>query len=137
MCVCVGVVVVFCFVFSSRRRHTSCALVTGVQTCALPIFLTRRRLGKLPKSKLGEAFPPAFITCGNIGPMRCPLHHRPKQIGHRRRREADRAVRSEERRVGKECVSTCRSRWSPYHYKTKQRQETSHQARAARIELHN
>ena len=24
-------------------------------------------------------------------------------------------VRSEERRVGKECVSTCRSRWSPYH----------------------
>src|SRR3546814_13218772 len=27
------------------------------------------------------------------------------------------ADRSEERRVGKECVSTCRSRWSPYHYK--------------------
>src|SRR3546814_16562080 len=27
------------------------------------------------------------------------------------------AGRSEERRVGKECVSTCRSRWSPYHYK--------------------
>src|SRR3546814_11645733 len=27
------------FCFSSRRRHTRCALVTGVQTCALPIFL--------------------------------------------------------------------------------------------------
>src|SRR3546814_12260039 len=27
------------------------------------------------------------------------------------------ARRSEERRVGKECVRTCRSRWSPYHYK--------------------
>src|SRR3546814_11002755 len=27
------------------------------------------------------------------------------------------AERSEEPRVGKECVSTCRSRWSPYHYK--------------------
>src|SRR3546814_14442049 len=27
--------------------------------------------------------------------------------------------RSEERRVGKECVSTCRSRWSPSHYKKK------------------
>src|SRR3546814_3099606 len=26
-----------CFFFSSRRRHTICALVTGVQTCALPI----------------------------------------------------------------------------------------------------
>src|SRR3546814_15055528 len=30
--------VVICFFFSSRRRHTRCALVTGVQTCALPIF---------------------------------------------------------------------------------------------------
>src|SRR3546814_19100942 len=29
-------------------------------------------------------------------------------------------VRSEERRVGHECVSTCRSRWSQYHYKKKQ-----------------
>ena len=28
---------------------------------------------------------------------------------------ADRMVRSEERRVGKECSSPCRSRWSPYH----------------------
>src|SRR3546814_3105950 len=28
------------FFFSSRRRHTSCALVTGVQTCALPIWTT-------------------------------------------------------------------------------------------------
>src|SRR3546814_6880361 len=31
--------VVFCFFFSSRRRHTRCALVTGVQTCALPIYV--------------------------------------------------------------------------------------------------
>src|SRR3546814_2163596 len=29
------------FLFSSRRRHTRCALVTGVQTCALPIYLQR------------------------------------------------------------------------------------------------
>src|SRR3546814_12902458 len=35
-------------------------------------------------------------------------------------------LRSEERRVGKECVSTCRSRWSPYHTKKKitQRNDT-------------
>src|SRR3546814_1166688 len=33
-----GCVVECCFFFSSRRRHTRCALVTGVQTCALPIF---------------------------------------------------------------------------------------------------
>src|SRR3546814_6904472 len=30
--------ITFCFFFSSRRRHTRCALVTGVQTCALPIL---------------------------------------------------------------------------------------------------
>src|SRR3546814_15589399 len=33
-------------------------------------------------------------------------------------------VRSEERRVGQEFVSTCRSRWSPYHEKTKLTQKT-------------
>src|SRR3546814_19753734 len=35
------------FFFSSRGRHTSCALVTGVQTCALPIYASRsaRRVG--------------------------------------------------------------------------------------------
>src|SRR3546814_10536334 len=31
------------FFFSSRRRHTSCALVTGVQTCALPICAQKDR----------------------------------------------------------------------------------------------
>src|SRR3546814_5920786 len=34
------VLALFIFLFSSRRRHTRCALVTGVQTCALPIFST-------------------------------------------------------------------------------------------------
>src|SRR3546814_9604522 len=34
---CIVCMYVFCF--SSRRRHTRCALVTGVQTCALPISL--------------------------------------------------------------------------------------------------
>src|SRR3546814_19720865 len=33
--------------------------------------------------------------------------------------------RSEERRVGKECVSTCRSRWSPYHYKKKNKTQNT------------
>src|SRR3546814_6909151 len=36
------------FFLSSRRRHTRCALVTGVQTCALPIFLADTRLELLP-----------------------------------------------------------------------------------------
>src|SRR3546814_301732 len=33
----------FVFFFSSRRRHTRCALVTGVLTCALPIFYVGAR----------------------------------------------------------------------------------------------
>src|SRR3546814_19922420 len=36
------------------------------------------------------------------------------------------ATRSEERRVGKECVSTCRSRWSPYHSKKKKHKRIEH-----------
>src|SRR3546814_10814430 len=38
MLLCVRVVMCVVFFFSSRRRHTRCALVTGVQTCALPIW---------------------------------------------------------------------------------------------------
>src|SRR3546814_3231488 len=34
-----------CFFFSSRRRHTICALVTGVQTCALPISVLAVLIG--------------------------------------------------------------------------------------------
>src|SRR3546814_1685602 len=41
------------FFFSSRRRHTRCALVTGVQTCALPICLV------LEQDYLREERPPA------------------------------------------------------------------------------
>src|SRR6184192_2181174 len=71
------------FFFSSRRRHTRCRLVTGVQTCALPIST------RLPRSRAAATRrATARILSGS---------------------------RSEERRVGKECQSTCRSRWSPYH----------------------
>src|SRR3546814_8452881 len=81
-----------CFFFSSRRRHTRCALVTGVQTCALPIFNSAMDVMLERDDKvvvMGE-------DVGFFG-------------------DVFRATRSEERRVGKECVSTCRSRWSPYH----------------------
>src|SRR3546814_9886659 len=43
------------FFFSSRRRHTRCALVTGVQTCALPIYrLAPRQLKREAIQKLNE-----------------------------------------------------------------------------------
>src|SRR3546814_11002517 len=38
-----------------------------------------------------------------------------RQVLARQQQRGGAAVRSEERRVGKACVSTCRSRWSPYH----------------------
>src|SRR3546814_209837 len=47
---------VFLFFFSSRRRHTICALVTGVQTCALPIWLAARRS---TRQRLPTSGPPA------------------------------------------------------------------------------
>src|SRR3546814_1652289 len=45
------------------------------------------------------------------------IQHVPPSLSWLRHPASLRAVahRSEERRVGKECVSTCRSRWSPYH----------------------
>src|SRR3546814_20040174 len=53
----------------------------------------------------------------------CPVIEQRPDAGRGRGRGRDEhehvppytAPRSEERRVGKECVSTCRSRWSPYH----------------------
>src|SRR3546814_2934373 len=56
--------------FSSRRRHTSCALVTGVQTCALPICLDQR----------GKPVPPRqlslrWVRKERLGSRRHPLCH--------------------------------------------------------------
>src|SRR3546814_5793785 len=48
--------IVLFFFFSSRRRHTRCALVTGVQTCALPISEMRPSGSEIAP---GATFPPA------------------------------------------------------------------------------
>src|SRR3546814_18523572 len=45
------------FFFSSRRRHTRCALVTGVQTCALPICRARGARSGGPLSELSHQWP--------------------------------------------------------------------------------
>src|SRR3546814_18460763 len=42
----------YVFFFSSRRRHTRCALVTGVQTCALPIY--RQGVPARQRPRLGQ-----------------------------------------------------------------------------------
>src|SRR3546814_13601531 len=127
------------FFFSSRRRHTRCALVTGVQTCALPIW---------PEQ------PPTLFDMATITPPSRAEHAAAAAAGFPRLRymgskyrlvphlaelfaalggttaldtfsgsgvvsytlqSLGSAVRSEGRRVGKECVSTWRSRWATYH----------------------
>src|SRR3546814_1389886 len=103
------------FFFSSRRRHTRCALVTGVQTCALPIYRFRRDQPGLPadrrRARAGGAGGGRVLVAG------APRRHHPAAAAGADRLLPHllRALRSEERRVGKECVSTCRSRWLPYH----------------------
>src|SRR3546814_19910305 len=47
----------------------------------------------------------------------CALEEKPQSNRHRYRNSHPHYLRSEERRLGKEGVSTCRSRWSPYTYK--------------------
>src|SRR3546814_8514558 len=116
------------FFFSSRRRHTRCALVTEVQVCALPIFLRlpvaffeRRHTGDV-LSRFGstEAITGVLshgLIAGVIDAAMAMLtlammiYYSPLLASLA---VVALAIRSEERRVGKECVSTCRSRWAPY-----------------------
>src|SRR3546814_17875505 len=85
------------FFFSSRRRHTSCALVTGVQTCALPICPFRRLRQASNISELEPAVVPArrnldsggffnfrsHFQMGQTGlPSRLALRGQPVSLGH-------------------------------------------------------
>src|SRR3546814_7840535 len=165
---CWFVVCVF-FFFSSRRRHTRCALVTGVQTCALPLPITIEiimfTIGKLaglatistealryyeqeglivpdaksdagyrlyrPESLQRVGFIRQAKQCGfTLAEIRELLALRSEQAaccGDGRRLAVEKklqiegkirpmkSMRSEESRVGKACVRTCRSRRSPYN----------------------
>src|SRR3546814_9728344 len=55
------------FFFSSRRRHTVCALVTGVQTCALPIYDTGR--ADRVVNKVIELFRREAVQLGHLPPF--------------------------------------------------------------------
>src|SRR5687768_18227580 len=77
--------------------------VTGVQTCALPIC--RRRRGSAAPVGRGVPRPVDARLAARRGGNDGPIAAADDALGLRRR------LRSEERRVGKEC----RSRWSPYH----------------------
>src|SRR3546814_7942938 len=56
------------FFFSSRRRHTRCALVTGVQTCALPIFYPLEAVQAMARICIGaEKHPTSKTSSHRIG----------------------------------------------------------------------
>src|SRR3546814_5462241 len=116
------------FVFSSRRRHTICALVTGVQTCALPIWSSasifvplgaQHRLAVFPVhlggGLVGLAGGEEFIDDRAVFLRAFDDARGGEGVAGGARGGAHRRRRTEERRVGKVGVSTCRSRWSPYH----------------------
>src|SRR3546814_2836047 len=117
------------FFFSSRRRHTRGALVTGVQTCALPIYFQSRHMCKPGFEHVGVLpAKPYTSACAasdgewhrgatprhkaKLGGMVDKLVHAHRQEIHEH--DFRHGSRSEERRVGKACVSKCRSRWSRY-----------------------
>src|SRR3546814_1162965 len=89
------------FFFSSKRRHTRCALVTGVQTCALPISISALCL------IFFLAVCQDLVQTGSF----CKRSNATSTIMS----SCPPTIRSDERRVGKECVSTCSYRWSTYH----------------------
>src|SRR3546814_10223889 len=106
-----------------------CALVTGVQTCALPIFTTYAyKIRQLVNGVLTVVYDglAAHEYCSAGAPANIRTYNPQARVcadgpGDPPPNDGTAFVmlehigRSEERRVGKECVSTCRSRWSPYH----------------------
>src|SRR2546428_2855580 len=88
-------------------------IVTGVQTCALPIFAPLALSGLEQRPIAGSQTPASWHwSLGGHSTGLVPVHTPARQASASvQALPSSHAVRSEERRVGKEC----RSRWSPYH----------------------
>src|SRR3546814_1084027 len=102
-------VYLFVFFFFKQKTAYEMRISDWIQTCALPIFcLSPRACADRGLLLLGGF---SFVPQGfdrDANPF-AQCRERPRHIF------GALIFRSEERRVGKECVSTCRSRWSPYH----------------------
>src|SRR3546814_4716100 len=107
-------------VLSSRRRHTRCALVTGVQTlCSSDLAAFLQQLPDLDE----EQYKALVATSGghSHGGGETQPHEEPAGVPDDHSDMSmegmpmDGSERSEEPPVGKECVSTCSSRWPTSH----------------------
>src|SRR3546814_17437284 len=126
------------FVFSSRRRHTRCALVTGVQTCALPISVEDPAAERQALARRAGLVVEDGIASADIVVSSLPHDHALVNVSERVTQQtgvgvmwidtipvspeasafvAQAFVGSEARRVRKACVSSCIFRWSPIPYK--------------------
>src|SRR2546430_6194352 len=98
----------FVFFFFQAEDGIRDLTVTGVQTCALPIFfLTGSAARKRCSLPAGTQTSPRGLAWSDATLATSLVAASPPEQGS----EVSRVIRSEERRVGKEC----RSRWSPYH----------------------
>src|SRR3546814_6000107 len=116
-----------------------CALLTGVKTCALPIYVSDPSFAPDVVERANARFGSVHGLVNSSGITRPAMADKMtleqwrhvldvhltgsflflQAVGREMIARANagdaRPGRSEERRVGKECVSTCRSRWSPDH----------------------
>src|SRR2546421_5084862 len=92
-CCCVWCAVSRCFFFFQAEDGIRDLIVTGVQTCALPIFY------QFTSKKIFKILAIIFLCYYSFNSQKQYVFY------------SKGGLRSEERRVGKEC----RSRWSPYH----------------------
>src|SRR3546814_4482474 len=118
------------FFFSSRRRHTSCALVTGVQTCALPIYpaladyVARSDLVVLIGGRMSEIASNSYAHFAIPRPEQPLVHVHPDPLELGRVYQPVLAInatpgafldRSEKGHCGKELVSSGCFRGLPFH----------------------
>src|SRR3546814_19389577 len=142
----------FYFFFSIRRRQTRCALVTGVQTCALPIYqydgdqydapdmtvlaehVTAPGVVSMARQQEPDALVWAVRADGQLATLPADRDREvfawSRQVTQGKFEYVENVPtpdgRSEARRVGKECVRTCRYRRSPYneHKKHNKKKDT-------------
>src|SRR3546814_9837890 len=96
---------VFIFFFKQNTAYEVRISDWSSDVCSSDLFVDGRGRGD------------ALVEARRLDEAQMHVDHRPRVAGvhHLQIVIVDAFERSEERRVGKECVSTCRYRWSPYH----------------------